>query len=111
LLAEIRSRVTLDARALVTSGVAVILALLVRGALHPVAVNSLIARAFVSAITSGVDGASVGARRVAAFVRAAFLVERTLSIPYASGGAIGHGIPHRAVTAFIKRLRERAGNQ
>lgn len=59
------------------------------------------ARALVSAVAAGVNGAGIGARREAAFIRAAFLIKRTLCIPYASGAAIGHGVPHRAVAAFV----------
>lgn len=58
-------------------------------------------RALVTTIAAGVDRAGVSARCVAAFVRAAFLIGRTLSVSYASGNAIGHGVPHRTVAAFV----------
>lgn len=96
--------------AFITPGVAVVLALFIRGAFHSVAVNGLIARTLVSTITASIYGARLGARCRTAFIRAAFLIERTLVVAHASGGAAGHSISQWTVAAFIKQLRKAADN-
>lgn len=100
----------LGADAFVTPGVAVILALLIRGALHSVTVNGPIARTLVSTIAAGIYGTRLGARCRTAFIRATFFIERTLFVAHASRGTSGHCISQWTVAASIKQLSKAAGN-
>jgi len=100
----------LSAGAFVTPGVAVVLALFIRGAFHSITINSLIARTLVSAIIAGVYGARLGARRGTAFIRTAFLIKGTLFVAHASRVAVGYCISQWTVAASMKQLSKRAGN-